>query len=362
MMWWLAVMGLLLARGADATPGVMQRCGHSPSINAMGKSPQASTVAAVDNRVLHFNLTMHVFEDTKGHVVIPPAAVDAQFAHLQAVFARSQIQLAKSTIRYRDEAMSTNCLEYKSAAQALALEHPARSLHVFVCKLRETSGVLGYAQLPCSTLTPFTPTVFDGVAWVDYRTLPLVPGSFPYFDLGNTMVHELGHVLGLLHTFHTESCLGEGDLVQDTPTERGAFQGRSLDDCEAPDSCPLLPGRDSVQNYMNYSPDPCMTEFTPGQTQRMKQESERCLQSRFATNATINHSARCASLKGAKPCSRNPHCQYLVLGRKVPARCRKVRAGCRARESFCRGLCAQTCRSQSKRCQWSNKQCVNKVS
>jgi hypothetical protein len=110
-----------------------------------------------------------------------------------------------------------------------------------------------------------------------------VPGGWAPADAnqGKTAVHEVGHWFGLYHTFQ-KGCDGKtdanakaspepidqntgdvmtGDRVQDTPAHTETRGCPS----EAPDTCPEHQGRDPINNYMSYSSDECLKEFTPGQ-------------------------------------------------------------------------------------------------
>ncbi|KAF2867308.1 hypothetical protein BDV95DRAFT_671113, partial [Massariosphaeria phaeospora] len=92
---------------------------------------------------------------------------------------------------------------------------------------------------------------------------------------GNIVVHEIGHWLGLPHTFQEgfasgepDSCgRGHGDDIADTPTHLKPPNHDDLQ-CRPVDTCPGLPGPDPVKNYMNYMNEVCMTEFTEQQRGR----------------------------------------------------------------------------------------------
>ncbi len=134
----------------------------------------------------------------------------------------------------------------------------SRFLNIYSTALTDaTGGILGYATFPWNQKT--SPTL-DGVV-VSYDSLP--GGLFP-FDEGDTAVHEVGHWLGLYHTFQG-GCGFRNDGVYDTPAEADPFYGCLM---VQPDTCPSR-GLDPIYNFMDYSDDACLDNFTTGQVSRM---------------------------------------------------------------------------------------------
>ncbi|KAB8213338.1 hypothetical protein BDV33DRAFT_210312 [Aspergillus novoparasiticus] len=105
-------------------------------------------------------------------------------------------------------------------------------------------------------------------------SLYALPGRAPsgrLQGLGKTLTHEVGHWLGLPHTWSTDSCENDADGIDDTPIHLGP----SLN-CSAPlDTCPRQPGKDPIHNFMNYVDEHCYKSFTPGQVNHMRSQYER---------------------------------------------------------------------------------------
>lgn len=107
----------------------------------------------------------------------------------------------------------------------------------------------------------------DGVT-VNVAGLP--GGRATGYNLGDTVIHETGHWMGLFHTFQG-GCSAQNDLVTDTPAE-----GEPSYECDTTrDTCETAPGLDPVNNFMDYSLDSCMFMFTPGQVRRMDSAYEK---------------------------------------------------------------------------------------
>jgi PKD repeat protein len=88
-------------------------------------------------------------------------------------------------------------------------------------------------------------------------------------SLGRTGTHEVGHWLGLYHTFNnscgTDIC-NDGDYVCDTPPVLTAnFSCNPINSCS--NDNPDL--QDQIENYMDYTPEACSNMFTAGQSDRI---------------------------------------------------------------------------------------------
>jgi hypothetical protein len=142
----------------------------------------------------------------------------------------------------------------KHAKEALAIDVPHR-LNVYTCQPRQ--NLLGWAYFPQSIPEDHP---LHGVV-LHYGSLP--GGPVAYYNLGGTLPHEVGHYLGLYHTFQN-GCVAPGDFVDDTPFEATPNTGCPT----SRNTCPS-PGDDPIHNYMDYSIDACYSEITAGQDERM---------------------------------------------------------------------------------------------
>lgn len=133
------------------------------------------------------------------------------------------------------------------------------------------SGLDGMGTDPCIDDLGGGNATTDGVVcnyntWGSRTIFPAGSYAGTQYDKGRTMTHEVGHMLGLRHTWGDGDCTVD-DFCADTPNCSGQyFSGNNVGGCISPTQCG---GPRQIQNYMDYSDDGCMNMFTQNQKDRM---------------------------------------------------------------------------------------------
>jgi hypothetical protein len=170
------------------------------------------------------------------------AAIEKQIAHLNAAYggvadewsspdwdvawradtpraAGVYFTLAEPIVYRNDAAFFTGCSPTSGPAKSAAWNVDTRhSMNVYSCE--PGGGLLGWTSFPQDMANED-----DGArsaVFARWDTLPGVAaaaGTASKYGLGNTLVHEAGHFMGLFHTFQGDTCSADaaaGDGVSDT--------------------------------------------------------------------------------------------------------------------------------------------------
>lgn len=262
------VAELVSRAGAEANPG-QDRCGtrHPDLLERETIEADLNHRASIVNGPSNatggtISVYWHTITNSSGQGAPTSAQINSQINVLNAAYAStgwSFTLVSTDTTANNTWYTVTSGSAAETAMKTALRQGSADDLNIYSANIGQ--GLLGWATFPSSYAS--APSK-DGVVIL---TASLPGGTAAPYNLGDTATHEVGHWMGLYHTFQGGCKDGTkgGDYVADTAAEKAAAFGCPV----GQDSCTRLSGVDPITNFMDYTDDACMNTFTAGQDARM---------------------------------------------------------------------------------------------
>ena len=255
----------------------------APSDCSLTQTSIQSEYAPANGPVYTIPVVFHIIQRTDGTGAVSDSLVNSQVAILNEDFRAlagtpgapgfdTEIQFVLASTnpsggatnginRYTNNAYFTDPGPgaFNDMKQALNWD-TTRYLNVYT---NDANGALGYATFPQEDAGAY----LDGVVLL-WSSVGRNNPNGGIYNQGRTATHEVGHYLGLFHTF--QSGCGSagapyttGDLISDTNRQQSP-------NYNCPGGASSCSSSDPIENYMNYTQDTCMDRFTSEQTNRMR--------------------------------------------------------------------------------------------
>jgi hypothetical protein len=259
------------------------KIGKDPIAKWVKAHPSRAKAAAAADTTIRVPVAFHVIRknSTLAGGNVPRSQIEEQITVLNDAFADAGFRFVLSKVT-RTTKVSWFHLPYtngygepryfRGSSKEIAMKKAlhtgdSETLNLYSADLGKR--LLGYAWLPADFSgdngTPL-PRFYDGVV-LAFQSLPGGAYRPIGYGEGDTGTHEVGHWLGLYHTFDN-GCTEPGDYIDDTP-----FEAVPAFECDERDTCPQ-PGTDPITNFMDYTDDLCMNHFTDDQNERMRVQWE----------------------------------------------------------------------------------------
>lgn len=243
-----------------ADPTMAERDAVERRLQEFRRSPDYLKLATLDGDKI-IPVFFNVITTNSGAGGVSDQQIADQLAVLNGAYAGSGFSFSHAGTRRTANTTWYNGCAKSSVERAirrnLAVD-PAHTLNVYSCA--PGGGLLGRATFPWMYAES---SYMHGVLILN-STFP--GGSANNYNGGDTTTHEVGHYLGLYHTFQG-GCADPGDSVADTPAEASPASGCPV----GRDTC-AAEGLDPITNYMDYTYDSCMDTFSDGQRTRAQEQ------------------------------------------------------------------------------------------
>jgi predicted Zn-dependent protease len=220
----------------------------------------------------------HVLRDDDGKKGdVTDGMLYAYMQHVNEAFSSTPFSFLMSSVERIDNTELYKCTFSNGREAKTAHNVPGtNNLNVYLCDIQNGSGGWSYQPYLAGTNQ-------DGVVIESNYRKYFVPSKG--YIRRTVLPHEVGHWLGLYHTFQDEcdSTYSKNDAWNNT--QFSYYNGDGVSDTAAHtkgskncirrwNTCPddvegVDPGNDPLDNLMSYAPERCQHNFTPGQQERM---------------------------------------------------------------------------------------------